>query len=106
MNDPQWVEASRALAQRLIEQGGKQPAERIKYLSDLVLSHDPSAQMELVLQQSLDEMQKHYTADPAGAHDLVAVGEKPRDPAIPAPELAAWTMVVSEVLNLDETLNK
>jgi hypothetical protein len=106
MNDPQWVEASRALAQRLIEQGGKQPAERIKYLSDLVLAHDPSPQMEAVLQQSLEEMQKHYAADPAGAHDLIAVGEKPRDPAIPAPELAAWTMVVSEVLNLDETLNK
>jgi mono/diheme cytochrome c family protein len=106
MNDPQWVEASRALAQRLIEQGGKQPAERIKYLSDLVLSHDPSPQLETVLQQSLDEMQKHYAADPAGAHDLIAVGEKPHDPAIPAPELAAWTMVVSEVLNLDETLNK
>ncbi len=106
MNDPQWVEASRALAQRLIEHGGKQPAERIKYLSDLVLSRDPSPQMETVLQQSLDEMQKHYAADPAAARDLIAVGEKPRDPAIPAPELAAWTMVVSEVLNLDETLNK
>ncbi len=106
MNDPQWVEASRALAQRLIEQGGKQPDQRIKYLSDLVLSHDPSPQMESVLQQSLRQMEQHYTADPAAARDLVAVGEKPRDPAIPPPELAAWTMVVSEVLNLDETLNK
>ena len=106
MNDPQWVEASRALAQRLIEQGGKQPEQRIKYLSDLVLSHDPSPQMESVLQQSLSEMQQHYAADPAAARDLIAVGEKPRDPAIPPPELAAWTMVVSEVLNLDETLNK
>jgi hypothetical protein len=106
MNDPQWVEASRALAQRLIEQAGKQPEQRIKYLSDLVLSHDPSPQMEAVLQQSLTQMQQHYTADPAAARDLVAVGEKPRDPAIPPPELAAWTMVVSEVLNLDETLNK
>jgi Protein of unknown function (DUF1553)/Protein of unknown function (DUF1549)/Planctomycete cytochrome C/Concanavalin A-like lectin/glucanases superfamily len=106
MDDPQWVEASRALAQRLIEQGGKQPEQRIKYLSDLVLSHDPSPQMESVLQQSLSQMEQHYTADPAAARDLVAVGEKPRDPAIPPPELAAWTMVVSEVLNLDETLNK
>jgi hypothetical protein len=106
MDDPQWVEASRALAQRLIEQGGKQPEQRIKYLSDLMLSHDPSPQMESVLQQSLSQMEQHYTADPAAARDLVAVGEKPRDPAIPPPELAAWTMVVSEVLNLDETLNK
>jgi hypothetical protein len=106
MDDPQWVEASRALAQRLIEQGGKQPEQRIKYLSDLMLSHDPSPQMESVLQQSLRQMEQHYAADPAAARDLVAVGEKPRDPAIPPPELAAWTMVVSEVLNLDETLNK
>jgi mono/diheme cytochrome c family protein len=106
MNGPQWVEASRALAQRLIEQGGKRPEQRIKYLSDLVLSHDPSPQMESVLQQSLGQMEQHYAADPTAAHELIAVGEKPRDPAIPPPELAAWTMVVSEVLNLDETLNK
>jgi hypothetical protein len=106
MNDPQWVEASRALAERLIKQAGKQPEQRIQYLSELVLSHDPSPQMESVLQRSLNQMQEHYTADPAAAHDLIAVGEKPRDGAIPPPELAAWTMVVSEVLNLDETLNK
>jgi mono/diheme cytochrome c family protein len=106
MNDEQWVEASRALAQRLIEQGGKQPEQRIKYLSELVLSHDPSPKMEAVLQQSLSQMEQHYTADPAAAKDLIAVGEKPRDPSIPPPELAAWTMVVSEVFNLDETLNK
>ena len=106
MNDTQWVEASRALAERLIRQGGKQPAQRIQYLSDLVLSHDPSPQMEATLQKSLASMEQHYTADPAAARELIAVGEKPRDAAIPAPELAAWTMVVSEVFNLDETLNK
>jgi hypothetical protein len=106
MNDPQWVEASRALAERLIRQGGKQPEQRIQYLSELVLSHDPSPQMASVLQQSLNQMEKHYATDPTAAHDLVAVGEKPRDAAIPPPELAAWTMVVSEVLNLDEALNK
>ena len=40
----------------------------------------PSPQMESVLQQSLTQMQQHYTADPAAARDLIAVGEKPRDP--------------------------
>jgi hypothetical protein len=105
MNDVQWVEASRALAQRLIEQD-KQPEQRIQDLSDLVLSHDPTPQMAGVLERSLDQMEKHYTADPAAARDLIAEGEKPRDPRIPPPELAAWTMVVSEVFNLDETLNK
>jgi len=106
MNDPQWVEASRALAERLIRQAGKQPEQRIQYLSELVLSHDPSPQMASVLEHSLTQMQEHYAADPKAAHDLIEVGERPHDPAIPPPELAAWTMVVSEVLNLDETLNK
>ena len=105
MNDVQWVEASRALAQRLIEQD-KQPEQRIQDLSELVLSRDPTPQMAGVLERSLDQMEKHYTADPAAARDLIAEGEKPRDPRIPPPELAAWTMVVSEVFNLDETLNK
>ena len=106
MNDPQWVEASRTLAERLIHQGGKQPAQRIQYLSELVLAHDPSPQMESVLQASLSHMEQHYAADPVAARVLIGVGEKPHDASIAPPELAAWTMVVSEVLNLDETLNK
>ncbi len=105
MNDVQWVEASRALAQRLIEKD-KQPEQRIQDLSELVLSRDPTPQMAGVLERSLDQMEKHYKADPAAARDLIAEGEKPRDPRIPPPELAAWTMVVSEVFNLDATLNK
>jgi hypothetical protein len=106
MNDTQWVEASRALAERVIEQGGRQPQQRIKYLSDLLLSHDPPPRMEAVLQQSFEQMEHHYASDPKAAHELIAVGEKPRDSALPAPELAAWTMVANEMLNLDQTLNK
>jgi hypothetical protein len=106
MDDPQWVESSRALAERLIKEGGTKPEERIKYLSELVLSHDPSPQMAAVLEHSLNQMEEHYASDPGAARDLTGVGEKPRDPAIPPTELAAWTMVVSEVMNLDETLNK
>jgi hypothetical protein len=40
------------------------------------------------------------------ARSLVEIGEKKRDASIPEPELAAWTMVASEMLNLDETMNK
>ena len=104
MNDVQWVEASRALAERVIKEGGKQPEQRIQYLSDILLSHDPPPQMEAALEKSFAQMRQHYTADPKAAHELIAVGESRSDPAIPAPELAAWTMVVSEVFNLDETL--
>jgi hypothetical protein len=106
MNDVQWVEAARALAQRVIVEGGHNPEQRIDLMSEILLSHDPPAKMAAVLETSLAQMRAHYAADPKAAHHLVAVGEKKRDPAIPEPELAAWTMVASEMLNLDETVNK
>ena len=106
MNDVQWVEAARALAQRVIEEGGKQPQQRIQLMSDILLAHDPPASMAAVLENSLAQMKQHYAADPKAAQELVSVGEKKRDASIPSAELAAWTMVASEMLNLDETITK
>jgi len=106
MDDTQWVEAARALAERVIHEGGKQPQQRINLMSEILLARDPSPKMAAVLEGSLKQMGDHYTADPKAARALVEVGEKKRDPSIPAPELAAWTMVASEMLNLDETLTK
>jgi hypothetical protein len=106
MNDVQWVEAARALAERVIEHGGAQPQQRINLMGEILLAHDPPPQMAAVLEGSLAQMQKHYSADPKAAHELIGVGEKKSDASIPAPELAAWTMVASEMLNLDETVNK
>lgn len=106
MNDVQWIEASRMLAERAIRESGKQPDQRFQFLSEILLSHDLPPRTETVLRQSLKQMEAHYSADPKAAMQLVAVGEKSRNPSIPATELAAWTMVVSEMMNLDETLNK
>ena len=106
MNDVQWVEAARALAERVIKEGGATPEKRIDLMSEILLAHDPPPHMMAVLTGSLDQMQKHYAADPKAAHALIGVGEKKSDASIPAPELAAWTMVASEMLNLDETVTK
>jgi hypothetical protein len=106
MNDVQWVEAARALAERVIREGGQSPEQRIGRMGLILLSRIPSPQMAAVLEESLGEMQKHYAAKPTDARALVSIGEKRRDRSIPEPELAAWTMIASEMLNLDETLNK
>jgi hypothetical protein len=106
MNNVQWVEAARALAQRVIKEGGKQPEQRLQLMSEILLAHDPPPRMASVLEGSLAQMEKHYAADPKAAHELVGVGEKKSDASIPAPELAAWTMVASEMLNLDEMVTK
>jgi predicted ATP-grasp superfamily ATP-dependent carboligase len=59
-----------------------------------------------VLENSLAQMKKLYAADPKAAQELVDVGEKKRNASIPPAELAAWTMIASEMLNLDETMTK
>jgi hypothetical protein len=106
MDDAQWVEAARALAQRVILEGGRRPEQRINVMSEILLSRDPSPRMAAVLENSLKQMEEHYTADPKAAHALVGVGESKHNASIPDSELAAWTMVASEMLNLDETVNK
>jgi hypothetical protein len=106
MNDVQWVEAARALAERVIREGGASPEQRIDRMGIILLSRIPPPPMAAVLEKSLREMQKHYAANPKDARALVSIGEKRRDSSIPEPELAAWTMIASEMLNLDETLNK
>jgi Protein of unknown function (DUF1553)/Protein of unknown function (DUF1549)/Planctomycete cytochrome C/Concanavalin A-like lectin/glucanases superfamily len=106
MNDVQWVEAARALAQRVIHEAGPNPQQRVNRMSEILLAHDPPASMAAALETSRQKLQSHYEKDPKAAHALMQVGEKKRDVSIPEPELAAWTMVASEVLNLDETINK
>jgi len=106
MNDVQWVEAARGLAQRVIDEAGPNPQQRVNRMSEILLAHDPSASMAAALEASLQKLQSHYEKDPKAAHALIEVGEKKSDGSIPEPELAAWTMVASEMLNLDETINK
>jgi hypothetical protein len=106
MNDVQWVEAARGLAQRVIHEAGPNPQRRVNRMSEILLAHDPPASMAAALETSLQKLQSHYEKDPRAAHALLQMGEKKSDGSIPEPELAAWTMVASEMINLDETINK
>jgi hypothetical protein len=62
--------------------------------------------MAAVLEKSYREMKEHFAGNPKDARSLVNFGETRRNISIAEPELAAWTMVASEMLNLDETINK
>ncbi len=55
---------------------------------------------------SLGELESHYNANPKDAQELIAVGEVKPDATLPAPQVAAWTMLVNQMMNMDEVLNK
>jgi hypothetical protein len=106
MNDPQIVEASRAMAQRMMNEGGKDAESRLNFGFRLAtsrkISKDESKTLLEVFQQQLADYQK----DQESAAKLLAIGSFRASPNYDRAELAAWTMVANTILNLDETITK
>lgn len=106
LNDPQFVEASRALAARILTEGGTRPRERLVYGFRTVTGRRPKPdEVEImlgVLKAQLAEYRKHGEAATA----LLGVGDFTPTAALDPAELAAWSTVAGLLLNLDEALTK
>jgi len=106
LNDPTYVEASRALAERTLRSAGKSDRERIDFAFKLATARWPDAQERAVLLKTLREFRSTYRQDRESANKLLSVGETKADSSLPQRELAAWTTLASMILNLDETMTK
>ncbi len=106
LNDPQLVEAARNLAQRVLLDPAGDEAARLNAMAVKVISRPLRDPEVAVLQESLVAMRGHYGSDPAEATALITLGESKPDPSLPPAELAAWTMIANQLLNLDESLTK
>jgi hypothetical protein len=105
MNDPQLIEAARALAGQVLS-AASDDDQRIRQLAAKLLARQLRAEEQAVLRRSLDRFVAHYTQAPNDALQLIEVGDSQAPTALPAEQLAAWTMLVNQMLNLDEVLNK
>jgi hypothetical protein len=106
MNDPTYVEASRALAERDLREAGQSETDRIRYAFRLATDRDPSSQEFAILESLYKKQLVHYDTDRKAAEKLLSIGESKRNPKYDAAELAAWTLVTSTILNMDETITK
>jgi len=106
LNDPQFVEAARRLAEQAIVRGGPDPQRRIRFITQRVISRNLRDEEMAVVESSLNALAGHYAAHPDDAAQLIAVGESAADGSVAPEELAAWTMLASELMNLDEAINK
>ena len=106
LNDITYVEAARALAERVLKTGGNTDAARLEYAFRLVTARPPNAAERQVLSASLVRLRTQYAGDKEVALKLLAVGESKRDEALPAAEHAAWTGLGLLLLNLDEVVTK
>ncbi|MEI6656541.1 MAG: DUF1553 domain-containing protein, partial [Verrucomicrobiota bacterium] len=105
LNDIQFVEAARVLAERVLKQKSTD-AERFDWLYRLVLARPPKPAELPVLTADLTDFRTTYGKSADAARKLVTYGERAPDASLAVAELAAWTLVASQILNLDEALNR
>lgn len=104
LNDPTYVEAARFLARRMVQEGGQTEDSRLTYGFRLLLARQPRPQELVVLRAAYRRAFTDFETDPQAAKSLLA-DVAATDAGKPA-ELAAFTMVASTLLNLDEVVTR
>jgi len=105
LNDPQFVEASRSMSERVIR-------EKVTLDEQLTLSFrlstgvTPSPALLSTLRAHYESAYTHFKENPSLADSLLAVGELPRDLKLDKTQTAAMTVVANSILNFDETYMK
>jgi hypothetical protein len=105
LNDTTFIEAARKLAERVLGEGRQTDEQRIEWLLLVVLARKPTDREQTLLMTQLAAERADFRSDPAAAKSLLAIGESPSNHGLDPVEHAAWTMLASLVLNLDETVS-
>jgi mono/diheme cytochrome c family protein len=106
LNDVQFIEAARVLAAQLLQKGSREFTDHVVQAFRLAVSRPPSVEEVATCRRVFEKQLASFKADPEAAEKYLTAGEAPRDPAIDAPELAALTVLVNMILNLDEFLTR
>ncbi len=106
LNDPQVLEASKALALRAWKEGGEEPAERIAFMFRAVTSAAPDEAELKVLVDYFEEERQSYTTARDAAEAYLATGDYTLPDTLPAEEMAAYTLVANTIFNLDEAITR
>ena len=106
MNDVQYVEAARILAERMLREGGKDLSQQITLGFRAVTSRAPTLREVATLVSLYNDQSEWFASRADDANQLLAIGEHPVDKRLNAIHLAAMTTVASTLLNLDEFVTK
>ena len=106
LNDTQFVEAARVLAEKALKDAGTTTEQKITFSFRHLTARAPKQNELKVLRQVLKDQTKIFQQETDRAAKLIAVGERKRDPALSSVELAAMTAVTQTIMNLDATVWK
>jgi hypothetical protein len=103
LNDAEYTEAARGLAEKIARQPGGFGA-KIEFAYARALGRPPEAREVQILAELFERQRAAFEKDPGAARALLAVGQAPLDGSLPAIELAAWTSVGRALLNVHEAV--
>ena len=106
LNDPQFVEAARVLAERMQKEGGATLKEQITYAFRNLCGRRPTPQELLLLQKQYHIAFAKYQDAPTAAQNLLKVGEHPFNNNLNPPKTAALALVANTIMNFDEAYMK
>ena len=106
MNDPQFIEAARFLAERMIKEAGENPEDKATYGFELVTQRKPSPTELSAIMKFHKASKASYMKDKSSAQSLLKVGDAPADTSLEAELHATWTAVANLLLNLDEVITR
>jgi hypothetical protein len=106
LNDVQFVEAARVLAEKAIAKGNGNDSEILNEITERIISRKLNTDEQKVVLGTLNDLKTEYKTKPDDAKKLISYGESKPDAKLDPSVLAAWTMVVNELFNLDEVLTK
>ena len=104
LNDPQFVEAARKLAERIMKEGGATDETRVKWAYRHVIGTAPSSGQLPILTELTSQQRGFFTSKSSDAEALLKVGDSPADPALDKTELATFTALAQVLLNLDSNI--
>jgi hypothetical protein len=106
LNDVQFIEAARHLAEVVLKSGGETDDSRLDLIARKLLARPFRPEEVKVVKESLEALRAYYDSHPDDASKLIAEGDSKADASLKPATLAAWTMLANELFNLDEVLNK
>ncbi|HEX4792417.1 MAG TPA: PSD1 and planctomycete cytochrome C domain-containing protein [Humisphaera sp.] len=106
LNDPAFMQPAAALARRAMTEGGDNPETEATFAFRTILARTPTVDELKRLTLLYDQMLENFSKNSADAEKVARGGLPAPAKNLPAPQLAAWTMVCNVLLNLDETLTK
>jgi hypothetical protein len=106
MNDPQFVESARELAESAARSAPGDFDAQLDAMAMRLLARRLGEREKAVVKSAYRDFLNFYDSNPDDARGLVTIGEAPVEKDLNSAEAAALTMVANQLMNLDEVLNK